>query len=444
LARLFHIRIFRDAISVGAGTIAVYVATFVRDISMAGVFGRGPVFEGYLIALLLPMTAVSVLASACDAAVLPAYVRLGQAGSRESRASYVSTISFVFLVIGAGLALVLAALSPWIGGWLLAPANPAIAYVRPIALLLSPLALVGAVTPLLVAVLNATRRFWITSLAPAAVPVTVVLGLGVAVAVGVRGDGGMWVISIATLLGTLVQASLLLRAFAKTEKIGLPRWNGFSLEVQSSFHAYMPILIGSLLMTGTTFVDQAMAASLAPGSLAALNYGGKVVTLVSNAGAIAISTAAFPEFARLLAERRHSDALYGLMQIVRLVMFIAVPAASLIWLLSKPIVGTIFQRGAFSPDDTSVVAGIQAMYALQIPWYIAGMVIARFLAALGSSKTILGIAGTNLVLKVLLNLLLMRLMGVRGLALSTSIVYLVSFCLCLQMARRHLRIRAGR
>jgi putative peptidoglycan lipid II flippase len=346
----------------------------------------------------------------------------------------------VFLVIGTGLVLLLAAVSPWIGPWLLAPANAARAYVQPIALLLAPLALFAAVTPMLVSVLNASRRFWITSLAPAAVPVFVVLGLAVSVAVGAGSDSrGIWIISISTLLGTILQLALLLGAFARSEKIPLPRWRGFSPEMKRSFHAYAPVLVGSLLITASGFVDQVMAASLAPGSLAALSYGGKMTSLLSSAGAIAIGTAAFPEFSRLLVENRNAAAMACLWQLIRFVALIGIPAAALIFLLSRPLTAILFQRGAFSASDTVAVAGIQAMYALQLPWYVAGMVVVRFLAALGASKTILAIAAANLALKVLLNVILMRYIGIRGLALSTSIVYMVSFWLCLLTAHRRLR-----
>ena len=430
--------------SVGVATMAVYAVTFVRDISLAGIFGRGAVFEAYLLALLLPMTVASVLAGASEAAVLPAYMRLMQAGDRDDRARYVSSLALVSLALGAALIVVLAALGPWMGRRLLAPSNPAVSYIGPISVLLSPLGLFAATIPLIVSVLNAARRFWVTSLAPAAVPLAVLVGLVFALALGSgSGRDAIWVLGVSTLAGTAVQAAFLILAVRRTERVAVPRWHGFSSEIRRTYHAFLPVLAGSFLMTGSTFVDQAMAASLPPGSLAALSYAGKVVTLVSSAGAIAVSTAAFPEFSRLLAADLYSEALSSLGQIVRLLLLIGVPVAVLIYLLSQPLVQIIFQRGAFTPHDTSAVAGIQAMYALQIPWYVAGMVVVRFLAALGSARTILAIATANLVLKVVLNVILMRILGPRGLALSTSIVYFSSFCICLRTARHQLKIRSG-
>jgi putative peptidoglycan lipid II flippase len=444
LRRSFQFRILRDAISVGMGTVTVYLAAFARDIIVAGTYGRGAAFEAYLIALLLPTIVSSILSSACDASVLPAYVRLSQPGARESRAQYVSSVSWAFLVIGSTLMLLLVLLSPFVGHWLLAPENAAVSYVAPLAILLAPVAIFGSIMPLFVAMLNAARRFWVTSLAPAAVPIAVLIGLLIMLAFGKGGgSGGMWFLGISTLVGTVMQAGLLVSAYSRREKIPIPRWNGFSPEIIRSLRTYAPVLIGSLLMTAGNFIDQAMAASLAPGSLAALSYGGKFVLAVSSAASIAIGTAAFPTFARLLAEHRYTETLSCLRQILTLVALVTVPVAALIFALSRPMIAVLFQRGAFQAEDTAVVAGIQAMYALQVPWNVAGIVVVRMLSALGAGTTILAIGGANLALKILLNLILMRKFGVTGLALSTSLVYCVSFFLCLLFAHGQLK-RLGR
>ena len=86
---------------------------------------------------------------------------------------------------------------------------------------------------------------------------------------------------------------------------------------------------------------------------------------------------------------------------------------------------------------------VTACFALQIPFYVAGILGVRLLNALGMSRSIMLICAANLLVNVLGNLLLMRWMGVAGIALSTSLVYLVSFAQVFYVIGRELCRRQG-
>lgn len=94
---------------------------------------------------------------------------------------------------------------------------------------------------------------------------------------------------------------------------------------------------------------------------------------------------------------------------------------------SHGLVALLYQRGAFGPEQSVQVGFIQAMYFLQIPFYLAGILLVRLISALGKNQILL--LGTLLSagLNFGLDLGLLRIMGLPGIALSTSIVYGVSF-----------------
>lgn len=79
------------------------------------------------------------------------------------------------------------------------------------------------------------------------------------------------------------------------------------------------------------------------------------------------------------------------------------------------------QHGAFGPRDTAVVWPVLTLYALQIPFFVCSRVFYRFLLAKKRSDLILSCGILNLVLDIGLNLALMRLLGVAGIALATSL-----------------------
>jgi len=64
---------------------------------------------------------------------------------------------------------------------------------------------------------------------------------------------------------------------------------------------------------------------------------------------------------------------------------------------------------------------VLAMYAIQIPFYVVSRVHYRFIIAMRRTDLVLYCGIVNLALDVLLNLVLMRWMGVAGIALATSL-----------------------
>jgi putative peptidoglycan lipid II flippase len=106
---------------------------------------------------------------------------------------------------------------------------------------------------------------------------------------------------------------------------------------------------------------------------------------------------------------------------VKLTALISIPTAVLMILGSRLLIRLTFQHGAFGPADTAAVAPVQAMYAIQLPFFIVSRVFYRYLIALGKTSLILYCGILNLVLDVVLNIVLMRWMGVAGIALATSL-----------------------
>jgi putative peptidoglycan lipid II flippase len=94
---------------------------------------------------------------------------------------------------------------------------------------------------------------------------------------------------------------------------------------------------------------------------------------------------------------------------------------------SKPLVRALFQRGAFTATDTDLVSQVQVCYLIQIPFYVAGLLFVQFLSSIRRNHVLMYGSALNLVLDVVLNLVLMKVWGIAGIALSTSIVYVVSF-----------------
>jgi putative peptidoglycan lipid II flippase len=96
----------------------------------------------------------------------------------------------------------------------------------------------------------------------------------------------------------------------------------------------------------------------------------------------------------------------------------------------------VFQRGSFTAADTAVVSSVQALFAFQIPFYIASTVIVRLISSLRANHILMLGAILNLVSNIALNIIFIHYLGLKGISLSTSFVYMISFVFLLYFARK--------
>jgi putative peptidoglycan lipid II flippase len=106
---------------------------------------------------------------------------------------------------------------------------------------------------------------------------------------------------------------------------------------------------------------------------------------------------------------------------VALTALVSVPISILLIAGARPLVRVAYQHGHFGTHDTTIVAAVLAMYAVQIPFHVTSRVYYRFIVAMRRTDLVLYCGILNLGLDVVLNLILMHWFGVAGIALATSL-----------------------
>ena len=208
---------------------------------------------------------------------------------------------------------------------------------------------------------------------------------------------------------------------------------------------WLPAAGGMVFQQITTLVDQAMAAYLVAGSVAASLLRLQADRLATGTGhpfgrngdpAGAVRVGGRDPLERILAEHA---ALAPYLPVGQPGPYGAAVA------LAKPLVALVYQRGSFGGADTEVVATVLAAYAGMIPFYVVGIVGVRVMSVLGLNRLLLTLGAVNLVTNVVGNVILSRLYGAAGIALATVVVYLISSLLILGRlwrARRELAVTA--
>jgi putative peptidoglycan lipid II flippase len=154
---------------------------------------------------------------------------------------------------------------------------------------------------------------------------------------------------------------------------------------------------------------------------------------------MAVSTVVLPQFSRIVAACDWRGAQRTLLSYARLILIATIPVTLILISFSQPLAAFVFQRGAFTASDTVQVASVQSMYLLQMPFYVLGILFVRLTSALKANHILMWGSVISFLLNISLDYLLMKLFGVSGIALSTTIVYAASLGYLSLMSFRLLR-----
>jgi putative peptidoglycan lipid II flippase len=432
-------KIFGAALIVGSLSFVAKLSNVAREVAVANSFGTGDMVDAFLIAYVFPMFLVNVFAGSFAAAVIPTFIHVreneGEESSRELFAS-VSSWSIVFLFI----VLIVAAM----GGRSIIPllgsgfGPEKLDLTRSLYYILMPMVLLNGLALFYTAILNAGERFALAAFTPALSPLVAVVAL---FAFGPR--YGIFSLAAGTVIGFAAEAAIL---FAALRSRGFPVFNlrfGSGGHMKKIGGQYAPMVAGAFLMSGTILVDQAMAAMLGPGSVSALSYGNKVTAFVLGVGSLALGTAVFPHSSKLSAHGEWDKFTQMLKRIPLLIFVLCIPLTLFLVALSDFMIMVLFERGAFTVDDTALVSRVQTLYFLQIPFYLSGIIIVRMISSIKANDILLQTAVLSLVLNVVLNYIFMQWIGLPGIALSTTVVYISAAAYCLFSLAVRLRKETG-
>ena len=418
-------------------TLMVKFTGAAKELVVAGYYGTGNVVDAFLFAYLLPAFVINVLAGSFSAAMMPTYIRVRDSkGEEAARQLFTSllVIGILFLLISAA---VLAALAPTLLSLLGSGfSKQTMALTQTLFYWLLPVVVLTGSGHLFATIMNAGERFAIVALAPAITPLCAVVAL-----VTFANEWGIYALAAGTVLGAGLELLVLIMAAAHKNIPVLPRWNGMTEELRTVIGQYTPLIAGAFLMSSTGLVDQSMAAMLEPGSVATLNYANKVVAMILGIGSMALGTAVLPHLSRLVGGEDWAGLRHTFRTYTRLIIFTTVPIAALLFLFSEPVIDLLFERGAFTAQDTRQVAQTQAYYLLQIPFFMLGILGVRLISAAAENAVLLKIAAVGLPLNILLNYIFMQRMGVAGIALSTTLVYVSSAALMFAFLHKKLLSR---
>jgi putative peptidoglycan lipid II flippase len=413
---------------VAAGALAAKTAGFGKELIIAYKLGAGPQLDAFLYAYLFPVFLINIFGGAVVASFVPRYLAT-EAQVSPQAARKLAGESAV-LVVAATIVLVLFAMPI---AALLVPrlargfdANTQEATIRLLPVLM-PLVAISVVTSLWAGLLNANGKFSAVAFVPAITPLVVVCALFLQV---VSSDAMS--LAVGTLVGATIEIGILAQ---RARAIGFDlfvvprRWRP---EYGQILRQFVPAAASTLLMSLTIVIDQSFAANLPVGSVSVLSYGTKLTNVASSILVVIVSTLALPAFSRLAAEGDFVALRRAFVYACAIVALVTIPIAVVLSVGAEPILHLLFRRGSFTSDDAMMAASVQRLHAWHLPAYVLSLIAVRALAAICETWVMLVGSVANLAVDILVNVLFVPLLGVAGIGLASTAMYVTSsFVLCI-------------
>ncbi|MCZ6704185.1 MAG: MATE family efflux transporter [Ignavibacteria bacterium] len=173
-------------------------------------------------------------------------------------------------------------------------------------------------------------------------------------------------------------------------------------------------------------VDRYFLNEIPPGSIAALNYAIIIFSLPVSIFSISLITTFFSKFSRSFLNNREtlkSD----FYRAISINAFIIIPITFVLIFWGDFFIQLFYQRGKFSAADTVLTHNLLQYYSVGLVFYSSYLVIVKLLYSANRYKPVLIISTLAFLLKIIFNFSFVSFLQQNGLALSTSVVYIILF-----------------
>ncbi len=187
---------------------------------------------------------------------------------------------------------------------------------------------------------------------------------------------------------------------------------------------FLPVAGGLVLAQIAAQLSFTAANVISPEGPATMRYAAQVIQFPIGMVVVAVSSAILPTLAAQ-ANQASLDAFKGtLAQALRLVAFLILPSAVGLWVLGRPIIGLLFERGAFTPESTAytVIALQAALFGLVFEAIDKPLIFSFYALRDTRTPTLIGLVATVLYLLVLGVLSLLWRSGLREFTLFDLIL----------------------
>ena len=454
-----HAQVVRKAGVVSLAVFLSRITGLVREVTFAGLFGAGMVYDAFLASYRIPNLLRDLLAEgALSAAFVTTYSQALSDKSAKDAYALSNRLTTLLVPLVAVICVAGAVFAPEIVQRM-APGYSAIEGKFELTVLLTrimmPFLLFIVLAAKAMGVLNSHGKFGVPALSSTFFNLTsVVVGLLLGFVLGPEfGFEPIVGMALGTVLGGVVQYA---SQIPSLRLIGLRFRPEVVLNdpgVRQILRLMGPAAIGGAAVQVNVFVNSIFASRITDGAgviidgpYSWLGYAFRFMQLPLGLFGVAVASATLPVISREAGAGRIDEFRDTLSRSLGLVFLLTIPSAVGLLVLSRPLIGVVYERGQFSAFDTEQTALALAFYCLGLVGYASSKVLAPAFYALDNVRIPMLVSVASIALNVTLNFVFIDILGLGhwALALSTSLVATLNSILLFAFMRSQVKGVQGR
>jgi putative peptidoglycan lipid II flippase len=421
----------RAALLMSAGTLMSRILGLLRDVVLAAFFSR-TVTDAFVVAFSFPNKFRRLLGEgSLSVSFIPIYVEARELDSEQ--ASQLKNGIFTWLCVVSSILCVLGILfMDQIMGWLVGGSG----YVSIEGKLELTIYLAKIMFSYLflittyafgMAILNAHKQFFIAAMAPALFNLIFIVCALLPFQTYTPGIQLAW----AVLLGGAVQALIVFYSLWKQNLLPRWTWRWKTPKVQHVLKNMVPGILGMGVLQLLTLVNTNYASRLQEGAHSYIYWADRILELPQSLIAISIGAALLPTLSELYAKGLKKEMLMSGQQTILTMLFLTLPSALGMYLLSQPIVEVLYLRGSFSAQDAASTAQVVRAYSILLIALSLNKVLVPNFYALKNTWLPAITSVVSVLIHIVVGYYFVSIWGLLGLVTSMTISGYINFFLTL-------------
>lgn len=221
--------------------------------------------------------------------------------------------------------------------------------------------------------------------------------------------------------------SMFLTQIGMVKKTGL-KWHSYiNLKdpyIKKICRLIPPIIISSSFNQLYTIIVKIVASNFGEGNISAIDYATRVTNLIYNIIFLGFVSVSFVELSLSSNDsQKFNKVLRDLINFVNIIIF---PVISLVIILRVPIISIIYQRGAFSFNDTMLTSTLLIGLAISVLGMSYRALFNKAFYSIEDVKTPMLVGLITVIANIILSIILSKLFGLVGITASTALSSIIS------------------
>ncbi|RMD46652.1 MAG: murein biosynthesis integral membrane protein MurJ, partial [Aquificota bacterium] len=408
-----------NTVAFSSATLVSRILGYLRDATVAYVFGANPLTDAFFVAWRLPNTLRQLIGEGSfNAAFIPVYTE-EEKNSKESAQKYASSL-FTYYTLLLSLLTFFVVIFADIFVKVIAPGfvqkgnfEETVSLVR---VVFPYLVLIGWVS-FFMALLNTRDRFFIPALTPALLNLSFII-----FALLFSSKYGIYALAYGALFGGFLQVIIQLPLLKKENLLLKPSLN-IHPQIIKTVKRLLPAFASFGVSQFAFVIDTVIASFLVGGAISYLYYGNRIFLLPMGLFAIGLGNALLVSLSKHFSSKDIQSFNHDVNMGIKLSFFISVPAMVGMLVLGKEIIDVLLLRGAFTEKDAILTYYALAGYSIGLTGYALTRPFKSAFFATGDTKIPLYSTMFGLIIGIIFAIILGFILrwGVFGLALASSI-----------------------